>query len=109
VVLWVAWDVHPALRVPEPHALRSVLDHHLHLLLERYRREIARATGEIEAVAMALRRLEDGSYARCETCGDALDEARIARLATACRACEWPRSSGVSVRLSRDSSPGIER
>jgi len=48
-----------------------------------------RAKREIEAIDLALTRIEAGSYGRCEGCGKAIPAARLEALptATTCLAC----------------------
>jgi DnaK suppressor protein len=50
----------------------------------------AHAADELDQVAAALRRVDDGSYGLCEDCGEAIDERRLRALpATAfCTACQ---------------------
>lgn len=50
----------------------------------------AHAAGELDQVAAALRRVDEGSYGLCEDCGEAIDERRLRALpATAfCTACQ---------------------
>ena len=50
----------------------------------------AHAAGELEQIAAALRRVEEGSYGLCADCGEAIDERRLRALpATAfCTACQ---------------------
>ena len=47
----------------------------------------------LDEVELALARLDDGTYGRCETCGSPIDDTELAALPLA-RAC-WPCSSGV--------------
>jgi RNA polymerase-binding protein DksA len=40
---------------------------------------------ELEAIHEALRRIADGSYGRCEACGEVIPEARLRAIPTASR------------------------
>lgn len=48
------------------------------------------ATDELAQVAAALRRIEDGSYGRCQDCGEAIDERRLLALPATpfCTSCQ---------------------
>jgi RNA polymerase-binding transcription factor DksA len=53
---------------------------------ERVAAELAEVEADLAGVESALRRLDDGSYGRCEVCGQAIDDAELASRPTA-RAC----------------------
>ncbi len=44
---------------------------------------------EVQQIRLALQRIDDGTYAMCSSCGQAIDSARLAALpsTTTCRTC----------------------
>jgi len=55
----------------------------------RYGPVLAKVREELDEVEAAMKRVEDGSYGRCEACGDMLsaEELDAFPLARRCRAC----------------------
>lgn len=53
--------------------------------------ELRILNGELQDVAAALGRIDDGSFGRCEECGKPIDEARLEALPTAIRCAEDQR------------------
>jgi DnaK suppressor protein len=53
----------------------------------------AHAAGELEQIAAALRRVDQGSYGLCVDCGEAVDERRLRALPATpfCTACQQRR------------------
>lgn len=53
----------------------------------------AHAADELEQIAAALRRVDQGTYGRCEDCGEAIDERRLRALPATpfCTACQQRR------------------
>jgi DnaK suppressor protein len=51
------------------------------------------ADGELKLIALALERIEQGSFARCDTCGGEIDAARLQAVphAPQCRGCARER------------------
>jgi DnaK suppressor protein len=47
-----------------------------------YQRGLNEAEGTLDEVDAALGRLSDGTYGRCERCGEPIDDARLAGDAT---------------------------
>jgi DnaK suppressor protein len=45
---------------------------------DRVADDLARAEADLDGVDGALRRLDDGTYGRCEVCGGEIDDARLA-------------------------------
>ena len=45
---------------------------------DRITADLAAVEADLDDVANALRRLDDGSYGRCEGCGEAIDDRRLA-------------------------------
>jgi RNA polymerase-binding transcription factor DksA len=71
--------------------------------------ELARAT--IDNVDRALARIDDGTYGRCDHCGEAIDRARLEALPAAhlCLDCKGnPRGGGLSA-LIRHRPPNSRR
>ncbi|HEY3701518.1 MAG TPA: TraR/DksA C4-type zinc finger protein [Acidimicrobiales bacterium] len=65
--------------------------------------ELARAT--IEDVDRALGKIDDGTYGRCDNCGEAIDGPRLEALPAArlCLDCKGnPRGGGLSALIQRD-------
>jgi RNA polymerase-binding transcription factor DksA len=53
---------------------------------DRVAEELAQAEADLADVDAALRRLDDGSYGRCELCGGPIDDTRLSAL-PATRTC----------------------
>ncbi len=57
-----------------------------------HRSAVDAVDGLLDEVELALSRLDDGTYGRCETCGEPIAEGRLAEdpIARTCGTCESP-------------------
>ena len=62
---------------------------------EAHRSAVDAVDGLLDEVELALARLDDGTYGRCETCGSPIDDTDLAAhpLARECRPCTRASSS----------------
>ncbi|MGA2208415.1 MAG: TraR/DksA C4-type zinc finger protein [Acidimicrobiales bacterium] len=58
--------------------------------------ELASIEARLEVIDAALRRLDDGTYARCDSCGRAIEDERLATEPAArwCASCARAASGG---------------
>jgi RNA polymerase-binding transcription factor DksA len=69
---------------------------------ELHRSAVDAVDGLLDEVELALTRLDDGTYGRCEGCGDPIDDDRLAELpiVRSCDRCEGADDEGA------DGDPG---